>query len=146
MHAVEGDAIPANTGVILTATSADAFYMVPAAGEVTANIQSNELGNSAGQTIELAEGQGYILGKGGQGVAFYKAAAGTLPRNRAYLKSNGSSANTISMVFGDATGISDILTPADAVNAPIYDLSGRRVNKALKGGLYIQNGRKVIVK
>lgn len=146
MHAVEGDAIPANTGVILTATSADAFYMVPAAGEVTATIQSNELGNSAGQAIELAEGQGYILGKGTQGVAFYKAAAGTLPRNRAYLKSNGSSANTISMVFGDATGISDILTPADAVNAPIYDLSGRRVNKALKGGLYIQNGRKVIVK
>lgn len=146
MHAVEGQAIPAKTGVILTATSADAFYMVPAAGEVTATIQSNELGNSAGQAIELAEGQGYILGKGGQGVAFYKAAAGTLPRNRAYLKSNGSSANTISMVFGDATGISDILTPADAVNAPIYDLSGRRVNKALKGGLYIQNGRKVIVK
>ena len=146
MHAVEGEAIPANTGVILTATSADAFYMVPAAGEVTANIQSNELGHSAGQAIELAEGQGYILGKGVQGVAFYKAAAGMLPRNRAYLKSNGSSANTISMVFGDATGISDILTPADAVNAPIYDLSGRRVNKALKGGLYIQNGRKVIVK
>lgn len=146
MHAVEGKAIPAKTGVILTATSADAFYMVPAAGEVTANIQSNELGNSAGQAIELPEGQGYILGKGSQGVAFYKAAAGTLPRNRAYLKSNGSSANTISMVFGDATGISDILTPADAVNAPIYDLSGRRVNKALKGGLYIQNGRKVIVK
>lgn len=146
MHAVEGQAIPAKTGVILTATSADAFYMVPAAGEVTATIQSNELGNSAGQAIELAEGQGYILGKGGQGVAFYKAAAGTLPRNRAYLQSNGSSANTISMVFGDATGISDILTPADAVNAPIYDLSGRRVNKALKGGLYIQNGRKVIVK
>lgn len=146
MHAVEGQAIPAKTGVILTATSADAFYMVPAAGEVTATIQSNELGNSAGQAIELAEGQGYILGKGVQGVAFYKAAAGMLPRNRAYLQSNGSSANTISMVFGDATGISDILTPADAVNAPIYDLSGRRVNKALKGGLYIQNGRKVIVK
>lgn len=146
MHAVEGKAIPAKTGVILTATSADAFYMVPAAGEVTATIQSNELGHSAGQAIELAEGQGYILGKGVQGVAFYKAAAGMLPRNRAYLKSNGSSANTISMVFGDATGISDILTPADAVNAPIYDLSGRRVNKALKGGLYIQNGRKVIVK
>ena len=31
-------------------------------------------------------------------------------------------------------------------NAPIYDLSGRRVMNAVKGGLYIQNGRKFIVK
>lgn len=31
-------------------------------------------------------------------------------------------------------------------NAPIFDLSGRRVMKTVKGGLYIQNGRKFIVK
>jgi hypothetical protein len=32
------------------------------------------------------------------------------------------------------------------VNAPIYDLSGRRVMNAVKGGIYIQNGKKFIVK
>ena len=31
-------------------------------------------------------------------------------------------------------------------NAPIFDLSGRRVMNTVKGGLYIQNGRKFIVK
>ena len=29
-------------------------------------------------------------------------------------------------------------------NAPIYDLSGRRVAKTVKGGVYIQNGKKFV--
>ena len=31
-------------------------------------------------------------------------------------------------------------------DAPVYDLSGRRVVKTVKGGLYIQNGKKFIVR
>lgn len=31
-------------------------------------------------------------------------------------------------------------------DAPVFDLSGRRVVKVVKGGLYIQNGKKFIVK
>ena len=45
---------------------------------------------------------------------------------------------------GSATGIDHIATDADTTKS-VYDLSGRRVNKAIKG-IYIVNGKKVLVK
>ncbi len=143
MTAIEAQAIPANQGVILTSESGDAATMVPAAGETAATITGNQLGHSAGAAKSLTAGEGYILGNGSEGTAFYPCQAGSLPSNKAYLLGNGESA--IVMNFGNAvTGINTIAAPASA-KAPIFDLSGRRVVKATKG-LYIQNGKKFIVK
>lgn len=143
MTAIDAQAIPANQGVILTSESGDAATMVPAAGETAATITGNQLGHSAGVAKALTAGEGYILGNGTEGTAFYPCKAGSLPINKAYLLGNGESA--IAMNFGNAvTGINTIAAPASA-KAPIFDLSGRRVVKATKG-LYIQNGKKVIVK
>lgn len=143
MTAIEAEAIPANQGVILTSESGDAATMVPAASETAATITGNQLGHSAGAAKTLTAGEGYILGNGTEGIAFYPCKAGSLPSNKAYLLGNGESA--IVMNFGNAvTGINTIAAPASA-KAPIFDLSGRRVVKATKG-LYIQNGKKVIVK
>lgn len=143
MTAIDAKAIPANQGVILTSESGAAVTMVPAAGETAAAITGNQLGHSAGNTRSLTAGEGYILGNGSEGTAFYPCKAGSLPSNKAYLLGNGESA--IVMNFGNAvTGINTIAAPASA-KAPIFDLSGRRVVKATKG-LYIQNGKKVIVK
>lgn len=143
MTAIYAKAIPANQGVILTSESDAAVTMVPAAGETVATITGNQLGNSAGADKTLTAGEGYILGNGTEGTAFYPCKAGSLPSNKAYLLGNGQSA--IVMNFGNAvTGINTIAAPASA-KAPIFDLSGRRVVKATKG-LYIQNGKKVIVK
>jgi uncharacterized protein YxeA len=144
MTAIDAQAIPANQGVILTSESGYAATMVPAAGETAATITGNQLGNSAGNTRSLTAGEGYILGNGTEGTAFYPCQAGSLPINKAYLLGNGES-SAIVMNFGNAvTGINTIAAPASA-KAPIFDLSGRRVVKATKG-LYIQNGKKVIVK
>ena len=144
MTAIEAQAIPANQGVILTSESGDAATMVPAAGETAATITGNQLGHSAGAAKTLTAGDGYILGNGSEGTAFYPCKAGSLPINKAYLLGNGES-SAIVMNFGNAvTGINTIAAPASA-KAPIFDLSGRRVVKATKG-LYIQNGKKVIVK
>lgn len=144
MTAIEAEAIPANQGVILTSESGDAATMVPAASETAATITGNQLGNSAGNTRSLTAGEGYILGNGSEGTAFYPCNAGSLPINKAYLLGNGEG-SAIVMNFGNAvTGINTIAAPASA-KAPIFDLSGRRVVKATKG-LYIQNGKKVIVK
>lgn len=143
MTAIEAQAIPANQGVILTSESGYAVTMVPAASETAATITGNQLGHSAGAAKSLTAGEGYILGNGTEGTAFYPCKAGSLPINKAYLLGNGQSA--IVMNFGNAvTGINTIAAPASA-KAPIFDLSGRRVVKATKG-LYIQNGKKVIVK
>lgn len=143
MTAIDAQVIPANQGVILTSESGAAATMVPAAGETAATITGNQLGHSAGAAQALTAGEGYILGNGSEGTAFYPCKAGSLPINKAYLLGNGESA--IVMNFGNAvTGINTIAAPASA-KAPIFDLSGRRVVKATKG-LYIQNGKKVIVK
>lgn len=144
MTAIDAQAIPANQGVILTSESGDAATMVPAAGETAATITGNQLGHSAGAAQTLTAGEGYILGNGSEGTAFYPCKAGSLPINKAYLLGNGGE-SAIVMNFGNAvTGINTIAAPASA-KAPIFDLSGRRVVKATKG-LYIQNGKKVIVK
>lgn len=143
MTAIDAQAIPANQGVILTSESGDAATMVPAAGETAATITGNQLGHSAGAAKTLTADEGYILGNGTEGIAFYPCKAGSLPSNKAYLLGNGESA--IVMNFGNAvTGINTIAAPASS-KAPIFDLSGRRVVKATKG-LYIQNGKKFIVK
>lgn len=56
-------------------------------------------------------------------------------------KSSGSRGYAID---SDATGIG--IVDADEANESYYDLQGRRINTPVKNGVYIQNGRKVIVK
>ena len=86
-------------------------------------------------------------------VGFYwmnpTGAAFTNGAHKAYLKLDkstfaGSQAVKGFPFNGTTTGIEQIEAGADAKNT-IYDLSGRRVNKAAKG-IYILNGKKVLVK
>lgn len=149
MKAVEGEAIPANEGVLLTSESAEAVTMVPATDEALATIENNKLGNSAGAAKTIAEGDNaYILAKGDNGTAFYKGTIGsTLKANKAYLTLNEAGApEAISMNFGgNVTGINQIVN-AEQNNAPVYDLTGRRVVRTVKGGLYIKGGNKFIAR
>ena len=54
-------------------------------------------------------------------------------------------ARNISIVFSDATGIDSMVNGQWSMDT-WYDLSGRKVNKPTKKGVYIMNGRKVVVK
>ena len=122
MTAIDAQAIPANQGVILTSETGDAATMVPAAGETAATITGNQLGQSAGAAKTLTAGEGFILGNGSEGTAFYPCKAGSLLINKAYLLGNGES-SAIVMNFGNAvTGINTIAAPASA-KAPIFDLT-----------------------
>ena len=149
MKAITGKAIPANEGVILTSQSGDAVTMVPATDETLATIENNKLGNSAGAEKTIAEGDNaYILAGGADGTAFYKGTIGsTLKANKAYLTLNAAGGEqAISMNFGgNVTGINQIVN-AEQNNAPVYDLTGRRVVRTVKGGLYIKGGNKFIAR
>ena len=84
------------------------------------------------------------LGKSGDEVGFFAFTGTQVAANKAYI--NGTSGvQGVRFIFDDVTGIHEAVT-TDADNAPIYDLSGRRVVKTVKGGLYIQNGKKFIVR
>ena len=149
MKAITGKAIPAKTGVILTSQSGDAVTMVPATDEALATIENNKLGNTAGAEKTLKESDNaYILAGGANGTAFYKGSIGTtLKANKAYLTLNvAGGEQAISMNFGgNVTGINQIVN-AEQNNAPVYDLTGRRVVRTVKGGLYIKGGNKFIAR
>lgn len=67
-----------------------------------------------------------------------------IPANRAFFADVEGSA--IALNFGNVTAVNNVVAGNANANAPIFDLTGRRVVKAVKGGLYIQNGKKYIVK
>lgn len=68
----------------------------------------------------------------------------SIPANRAFFADAEDSA--IALNFGNVTAVNNVVAGNANANAPIFDLTGRRVVKAVKGGLYIQNGKKYIVK
>ena len=148
MKAIEaGKAIPANAGVILTSTTGAEATMIPATTETAAELTGNKLGNSAGAAKTIAESDNaYILANGADGTAFYKGKVNSiLGMNKAYL-TLASAEHAISMNFGgNVTGINQIVN-AEQNNAPVYDLTGRRVVRTVKGGLYIKGGNKFIAR
>lgn len=150
MKAIEaGKAIPANAGVILTSTTGDKATMIPATTETAADLTGNKLGNSAGTAKTIAaDDHAYILSAVDGQTAFYKGKVGTtLGMNKAYLTLDAAGApEAISMNFGgNVTGINQIVN-AEQNNAPVYDLTGRRVVRTVKGGLYIKGGNKFIAR
>ena len=143
---VENQAIPAHQGVILTSQNivASNVVMLPATSEVQANLGGNKLGHSAGAAKQL-EGDFYLLGKFEGNVGFFLGNAGVLGMNKAYLPMTAAQAQGLKLVWNEeTTGIEGV--EAEDETAPIYDLSGRRVLQTVKGGIYIQNGKKFIVK
>lgn len=147
LEEVDGN-IPANQGVVLTSTTEAAVIMVPVAGEGIATIESNLLGHTAGAAKTIAEGENvYVLSKavGASAVAFNKAkVATTLKMNKAYLTAQSGNAIALNFTSGEVTGISNAIVSGANGNAPIFDLTGRRVMKMTKGGAYIKGGKKII--
>ena len=77
-------------------------------------------------------------------IGMYQYNGSTLAGFKAYLVDESGSAEGFAFVFGGVTSIEKV-TPAAIENNRIYDLSGRRVLNARKG-LYIVNGKKLIIK
>ena len=79
----------------------------------------------------------------------FKLYTGTeLPAGKAYLLASDVPGNAPTLSFdfgGDVTGISTIDNGQQTTDNRWYDLSGRRVENPTKG-MYIHNGKKVIVK
>ena len=85
-------------------------------------------------------------------IGFFKPSSKivAIPANRAFLHFTSAPTSAFYIDFdGTTTGI-DTLLPAAAAeldkNAPVYDLSGRRIQGTLRTGIYLQNGRKFMVK
>ena len=143
---VSGSALPAGKGFILSGTANATVAMVPATDEAQVSTAGTLLVGSAGATATLSTTNDYVLGQKDGHVAFYRvnSSANVLPMNRAYLHFSGSS--VVKMNFNHTTTGIEAVSPAAQQDGPIYDLSGRRVSHMSKGGIYIRNGKKILVK
>ncbi len=149
MTAVEG-VVPASAGVVIKSDSKAANIMLTANAKATENaLTGNQL---VGTTEEIAFSEltdKLVFGVTTQNHVGFYAAGGSaaLPANRAYLPTSVlGGGNAVAMNFGgDVTGINAVVK-ADKANAAIYDLTGRRVTRTVKGGLYIQNGSKFVAR
>lgn len=143
MSEIEGN-VPANQGVILKAAMGVSEVTVKVVN--TADAIDNDLKGTNDEMTDLS--QVYVFGrdKVTRHVGFYTAAGDApLPANRAYLDKPAQEAvNAVAMNFGNGmvTNINTAISAHGADNAPIYDLSGRRVQRTVKGSLYIKGGRK----
>lgn len=136
------EVLPANTPVLLQANEAGKKTFAPAAYE--AQKTTGFSGTLAATAVTAANT--YILAKDGDAVKFCKlsAASNTVNANKAYFTLTAPAANALNFDFGGVTTGIENAVADKANNAPIYDLSGRRVMNAVKGGIYIQNGKKFV--
>lgn len=152
------DKLPASTGLIVKSENGKAYRAsVPvladdeAASEVAANllvatVEETQVGASA------AGAYNYIFGKKSGEIGFWKVgeAGATSAADKAYLQTtddllaNGAKGVALNFSDGVVTGISNV-GAATKANGAFYTLSGLRVANPQKG-LYIQNGKKVIIR
>ena len=134
--------VPANTGLVLKASSTGSPIDVPVLTGDADDVTGNLMVGSATATTAVAANAGYILSNG----VFQPSSGGDLPAGKAYLNIAVSSAPVLNLNFGDdTTGIDMVKGEGFKVYGEFYNLNGQRVTQPTKG-LYIVNGKKVVIK
>ena len=139
-------AVPANTGFVLVGTADKATLTIGTADAISG---TNALtGSNFNTALTDATRANYLVfGVNAGNVGFYTPSSSvpSIPANKAYINASAVAGSAIALNFGNTvTGINAATINNGENNAPIYDLSGRRVWAPVKGGLYIQNGKKLV--
>lgn len=147
-----GDVVPANAALVVKGNEGEyECYATDQAAMKT--LEGNLLkGVTTDTKIEAKSGvKRYILTRADDGIlAFYRTNTGNInvKANRAYLEVPTAMAVASFSLEGSATGINNVVTIA--AKQGIYTISGVRLNatttKELPAGIYIVDGKKVIVK
>ena len=147
-----GDVVPANAALVVKGNTGK-YECYATDKEATKTLEGNLLkGVTTDTRIEALSGvKRYILTRADDGIlAFYRTNTGNInvKANRAYLEVPTAMAVASFSLEGTATGINNVVTTA--AKQGIYTISGVRLNatttKELPAGIYIVDGKKVIVK
>ena len=148
MHEVEDKIVNAYLPVVLKNSTDGNIVMTPT-DAATSNTEPNSLNGWAGPAGLPADGNMYVLSyTAANGVGFYKLKDGSaLGGGKAFLYYTGGGGAPAREFFGfdEITGIDATLVNSEKVDGVVYDLQGSRVVNPTKG-LYIVNGKKVIIK
>ncbi len=144
------NAVPAKTGLVIKSDNPTVTLTIcDSADPVSAN---SLIGSLTPVTENLSNY--LVLGKGNtsNSIGFFAPSASltSIAANKAYLNASdvaSGEGSAIALNFGGtSTAILDVVNGTLESNAPVFDLSGRRVMKTVKGSLYIQNGKKFIAR
>jgi hypothetical protein len=142
------EVVAAGTGMLIKAD--EGSYEIPVATSTPATIENALVGVTSATEVEAGI---FVLMNGPQGVGFYVTKnAFTVGANTAYLPADVVAGARTFIGFEETTAIEDIA--AEKTNGEIYNLQGQRVESSMfnvqssmqKKGLYIMNGKKVLVK
>ena len=137
------ETVPAGAPVVISGETGS--YMLTAKyGEVNpdAAFDGNELKGTPDAALTVEENKIYALAETTKGVGFYRCNKGVvIPRYKAYLESSSSADE---FIFEETLGINNVETAAQSTD--VYTISGVKVEKAAQKGIYIVNGKKVVVK
>ena len=141
----EGDKVfAAGEGILLKGS--EGAYTIPVIASATANTNNKLVGVLA--DTEVTDTGIFVLMNGNNGVGFYKTkSAFTVGAHTAYLpaQAGGNGARDfIGIDDNTTTGVNSIDNGQWTIDN-VYNLNGQRVNNAKKG-LYIVNGKKVVIK
>lgn len=155
-----GEVIPKGTAVVLEGTAAGAYKFFVTKVEGEGDSESDLYGlDEAGTTVAPGSGSGSYLfyklstNSAGAEVGFYfgaeNGAAFNIPAHKAYLAIPGTyttPGGASAFVFDETVGINTVQKEALSAEG-IYTLSGIRVNgDNLTKGIYIVNGKKIVIK
>jgi len=132
--------VPKNVPVLLENNSTVTTENTDATGNLLAGTT---------ETTAVAGLSGTVYGLHGN--RFLKVTSGSIPARRAYLVTGTevvapTGAPYLNIIFGDATAIDRVKADAGDGDGQWYTLDGRKLQqKPAKKGLYIKNGRKVVI-
>lgn len=135
------------TGVNTVAAKVDDF----GSEKVNAAISFIGIYSSKDVTEWATEGKDYVAYLGANNT-FFKAKAGTkMKAFRAFfvIPENTPASAVKAVIDGNATGIEDLVIDGVKANGRVYNLNGQYVGNSLNGlqsGIYIQNGKKIVIK
>ncbi len=149
-------AVAANTGIYIENTSGAASATLLFAESGTTPAAEAPILYGTNVTLDISSDDHALyrtLGfNSASKIGFFKPASSIaqIPANRAFLHFTTAPTSAFYIDFdGTTTGIDTLLPAAETEldkNAPVYDLSGRRIQGTLRTGIYLQNGRKFMVK
>lgn len=133
--------IPANTGILVKAAHGNHDFVVTS--KEGAKLENNSL--VAAKEAVPSDGSTYFaLTKIGDKVGFAVVNNGVkIPAGKAYLKVPAATTAKFFSLDGEATGINSVKTAK--ADGAYYTLEGVKTTKPVKG-LYIHNGKKIVVK
>lgn len=139
---LQGNIIPANTAVVLTNTESNDIRLTDLGEGDTAPVApTTNLFKGKATPTQFAAGQEVRALKGEE---FLVLNTLYVRGFRAYFNaSTAGAARATTLAFPGVTAVERVAAAENAA-APIFDLSGRRVEKPVAGQIYVQNGQKFL--